>query len=116
MQRSELMMGLLIGAMAGAATALLLAPAKGKDARRKIMDTATNAGDMASGVVDAARRKAANTIQRVADTAQDLADTVAGKAEDLKEMIHAGADEAKPSPVHVRRGDPSSAARAGLAS
>jgi len=54
---SKLMMGFLVGAAVGGALGLLLAPDKGSETRRKIMETGNDLGDSIAGFGDSVKDK-----------------------------------------------------------
>lgn len=80
--------GLVIGSLAGAATALLFAPQSGKDTRQQISDRAMQLRDQTTSVledkVSQVRTKADELRSTVTDKAQELRSTVTDKANELK--------------------------------
>jgi gas vesicle protein len=96
---SDAVLGFVCGAVVGAGLALLLAPASGRDTRRKIGDTARRLGE------------------GVSDKLGDLKDTVASRTseirEDLADAIDTGRAAANGALAHVPTAAPVARAREG---
>ena len=67
------MLGFLLGAALGAGVALLLAPSKGKDMRRRIGNTARRLGDSVTEGLDDVKGKA---IKRASEINGDVKDAI----------------------------------------
>lgn len=57
--------GMAVGAAVGACTALLFAPMKGEEARRKIADTSKSAAEKVGKVVSGAKERVAGARETV---------------------------------------------------
>lgn len=68
-----------VGILAGAATALLFAPASGKETRKAIADKAKDAKDAAADKLADAAEAIKNTANAAASVVSDLRDQAAGK-------------------------------------
>jgi len=110
-------LGALIGGAIGAVTALLLAPKSGRELRRDIVDTTTDAYDKATDyvsstieegkhkaqhIIDAAKRQADHILSKTGDYYDDAknnivasSDTVQQRFDHLKEAAKAGSDAFK---------------------
>lgn len=85
---NDAVVGFLLGAVVGAGVALLLAPASGRDTRRKIGDTARRLGDEANG-------KLGEIKETVGSRASEIKDAVAGRAAEIKDAVVGRAAEIK---------------------
>jgi len=81
--RGDFLLGLLIGAAAGAAAALLYAPAPGSETREQVKHAASDAVDKAGEVASTVRDRAADVTSNVTSKAQGIASTVKDRAADM---------------------------------
>lgn len=96
---NEAVTGFVCGAVIGAGVALLLAPANGRDTRRKIGDTARRLGEGVNG-------KLAGIKESVANRASDIKESVGSRASEIKgdvrEAIDAGRTAASNASISKR--------------
>ena len=87
----NVLVGMVIGALAGAVTMLLLAPRSGKDTRRQIQDKAIELRDQTTGMVEdtiaQVRTKANKITMGAKDYGQELA---VEQLENVSEAAQAG--------------------------
>lgn len=70
---SSTILGLLAAAAAGIAIGLLIAPEKGVDMRKKIIDTANDLGSKAGDIISAGKEKLAAVSGMVSKEAEGMA-------------------------------------------
>jgi gas vesicle protein len=61
---SKVMLSFIVGALAGAAAGILLAPDKGKNTRKKVKDSIDNLSEKVKDTIDDLSDKAKKTIQK----------------------------------------------------
>jgi gas vesicle protein len=78
-------LGALIGGAIGAVAALLLAPKSGKELRRDIVDTTTDAYDKATDYVSSTIEEGKHKAQHIIDAAKRQADHILAKTGDYND-------------------------------
>ena len=73
---NKLLVGVLIGAAAGAAIGYLLTTEKGKEILSNLQDAAGSAGDRVKGAYDSAKSKVSETFGRSKQYAEDMKDSM----------------------------------------
>lgn len=81
--RTKLLLGIVGAAAAGAAIALLLAPEKGTDVRRKISKTAGDWGSQLSDLFANAKDELANIKKKGAKMTKDMSNRYTGATENF---------------------------------
>lgn len=76
--------GALIGALAGAAAGILLAPKSGKETRKDIKDGAENLAKKSKGLVEKGVDEVKGVLERGKESVEDLADDVKAEIEKRK--------------------------------
>lgn len=71
---TDAVLGFMFGAVVGAGVALLLAPANGRETRRKIGDTARRLGDGVNGELGEMKTKAINRASEINADVKDAID------------------------------------------
>ena len=78
------MSGILLGGIAGAITALLLAPQSGEETRKVIMDKSLELKDKALETVEEARQRAEKAADDARIAAQEYTQKLQSQAKDLQ--------------------------------
>lgn len=90
------LLGILIGSVVGAATALLLAPKSGRELRRDIVDNSTDIYDKATDYVNTTIQEGKQKAQNIIDAAKRQADSILSKTaeycEEAKNKITASTE------------------------
>lgn len=79
---TDVLIGLGIGMIAGAVTALLLAPKSGEETRRQIGDMGRDAIEQGRQTLDSARQTATDTTRQIGETVQEGVETARRAATD----------------------------------
>jgi gas vesicle protein len=82
-ERQNLLLGIIVGGMAGAIAALLYAPQEGAQTREQIKDKARGARDKASNAVGTVKESAHNAGVKSREV-------IEGRRTQVREAIHAG--------------------------
>ena len=101
--KSDLIIGLLLGTAIGACAAILFAPKSGKETRKQITDIAKGQKDLLKDAKDKAGNladEAKDKLESAADYADEKVDEVAGEA---KGKWNEAADEAEKTADKVKR-------------
>ena len=93
--RSKFWMGLGLGSIIGAVVYHFSCSSRGKQLKEKVRHAFHKAGDNAEELVDEAKDKALQTGTKVADKVADGTFNLAEKADEVKNKVHAFADNAK---------------------
>ena len=80
-----ILLAFLAGSVAGAVTALFLAPSSGSETRRKIKSTSLNTKDKALEKVNSAKSEASNLIERGKEKLADVKSQIQSAVEAGKE-------------------------------
>lgn len=87
-------LGVLVGGVLGALAGLLLAPASGRETRRRIADTSADARDRTLDFIDESRERMADLVDesrsRVTNLVQDGKEEIAEAASGLRGIIDEG--------------------------
>jgi len=65
---SKILLGLIVGAAIGGALGILLAPDKGSETRKKILEQGNELGDSISGYADTVKEKFSDVVDGVKST------------------------------------------------
>jgi gas vesicle protein len=98
------MSGLLLGGIAGAITALLLAPQSGEETRQVILDKGMELKDKALETVDEARVRAEQAAEEARIAAQEYTKKLQDQAKDLQEQGRVILEEQKQKIEKVAKG------------
>ena len=98
------MSGLLIGGIAGAITALLLAPQSGEETRKVIIDKSIEIKDKAIETVEEARQRAEQTAEDARQAAQEYTQKAQEQAKKLQEQGRVILEEQKQKVERVTKG------------
>jgi gas vesicle protein len=87
-------LGMLVGGVMGAVAGLLLAPASGRETRRRIADTGVDARNRTLDFIDESRERMADLMDesrsRVADLVKDGKEEIAEAASGIRGIIDEG--------------------------
>lgn len=87
-------LGMLVGGVLGAVAGLLLAPASGRETRRRIVDTSADAKDRTLDLIDESRERIADLVDesrsRISDLVQDGKEEIAEATSGLRGIIDEG--------------------------
>lgn len=92
---SKFWMGLGLGSIIGVVVYHFSCSSRGKQLKEKVRHAFHKAGDNAEELVDEAKDKALQTGTKVADKVADGTFNLAEKADEVKNKVHAFADNAK---------------------
>lgn len=98
------MSGLLLGGIAGAITALLLAPQSGEETRKVIIDKSVEIKDKALETVEDARQRAEQAAEDARVAAQEYSEKVQEQAKNLQEQGRVILEEQKQKIEKVTKG------------
>ena len=98
------MSGLLLGGIAGAITALLLAPQSGEETRKVILDKSLELKDKALETVEEARQKAEKAAAEARIAAQEYTQKLQNQAKGLQEQGRVILEEQKQKITKVTKG------------
>ena len=98
------MSGLLLGGIAGAITALLLAPQSGEETRKVIVDKSLELKDMAVETVEDARQRAEKAAENARLAAQEYTQKAQEQAKKLQEQGRVILEEQKQKLDKVTKG------------
>jgi len=98
------MSGLLLGGIAGAITALLLAPQSGEETRKVIIDKSIEIKDKALETVEDARQRAEQAAEDARVAAQEYSQKVQEQAKNLQEQGRVILEEQKQKIEKVTKG------------
>ena len=98
------MSGLLLGGIAGAITALLLAPQSGEETRKVIIDKSVEIRDKAMETVEDARQRAEQAAEEARVAAQEYSQKVQEQAKSLQEQGRVILEEQKQKIDKVTKG------------
>jgi gas vesicle protein len=96
--------GLMLGGIAGAITALLLAPQSGEETRKVILDKSMEIKDKALETVEDARLRAENAAEEARLAAQEYSDKLQQQAKSLQEQGRVILEEQKQKIEKVTKG------------
>lgn len=94
-KNSNVVLGIITAAAAGAVIGMLFAPDKGTELREKVRGTVN---DLASDLLDAIKNKRdqyAGMGEEIKDTAQNLKSKAVGKFAEAKDQVETGIENAK---------------------
>ena len=94
-KNSNVVLGIITAAAAGAVIGMLFAPDRGTDLREKVRGTVN---DLASDLLDAIKTKREQYIgigEDIKDTAQNLKSKAVGKFAEAKDQVENGVENAK---------------------
>jgi gas vesicle protein len=103
------MSGLLLGGIAGAITALLMAPQSGEETRQVIIDKSMEIKDKALETVEEARVRAEKAAEEARIAAQEYSEKVQEQAKSLQEQGRVILEEQKEKIEKVTKGGKKSA-------
>ena len=87
-------LGMLVGGVMGAVAGLLLAPASGRETRRRIVDSTADAKDRTLDFIDEGRERMADLVDesrtRISDLVQDGREEISEAASGLRGIIDEG--------------------------
>ena len=87
-------LGVLVGGVLGAVAGLLLAPASGRETRRRIVDTSADAKDRTLDLIDESRERMSDLVDesrsRISDLVRDGREEITEAASGLRGIIDEG--------------------------
>ena len=87
-------LGVLVGGVLGAVAGLLLAPASGRETRRRIVDTSADAKDRTLDLLDESRERMSDLVDesrgRISDLVRDGREEITEAASGLRGIIDEG--------------------------
>lgn len=95
----DFLAGLLVGALVGAAAALLLAPQSGEETRTLIHDKGVELGHKADDLSEEARQRAADLQVRMQQAVEEGKATATQRKEELLSQVGTSAAEETPAAV-----------------
>lgn len=98
------MSGLLLGGIAGAITALLLAPQSGEETRKVIIDKSMEIKDKAIETVEEARKRAEEAADEARQAAQEYSQKAQEQAKKLQEQGRVILEEQKQKIEKITKG------------
>jgi len=98
------MSGLLLGGIAGAVTALLLAPQSGEETRKVILDKSMELKDKALETVEEARQRAEEAADEARIAAQEYTQKLQDQAKSLQEQGRVILEEQKQKITKAAKG------------